>query len=335
MWQRLLDVTCAGPLDETAARDRARARRRFACSGSLAASNARLRSINIGRASEGRWEDASAVAGRLDRDDQLSVSIVFLLAQHTTSGAADSAWARAMSAVAASLVGLEQPTARVEGEIVRLHGATLIRFLAAQRTLTLELLRGIDVVLHRAVRLDPVPGEGEFDPRHRILDGHSLDPDQAPSLAIYGLDASSYSGQVVLLSGRVPTERILSPPATGFGLRRAGTRAAARRRRRPRNPYPRCLRGWQPHGRLGAMACRLRSLPLSRMAAHLLSVCDPAPRWRSLCDGSERRRRRHRTFALRPEAGARLAVKRPRRRLLLSVWRGGMAFLSRETGGPA
>jgi len=113
---------------------------------------------------------------------------------------------------------LQLPSVGIAAEIERQHRGALTRFLAAQRTLTVELLHGIDqVVLHRAVRLDPLPREGEFDPRHGVLAGHSPKSDEAPSLALYGPDASSHPGRVVLLSGRVPTSRILSTPATGFG----------------------------------------------------------------------------------------------------------------------
>ena len=220
VWQRLLDVTGAGSLDEMEAHKTVL---RHAVD-SLAPILFQHPAPDFARlavdapASKERWENASGVARRIDRDDELSVTIVFLLAQHTTSGAANSAWARALHAVAASLVGLEWPSDRAAGEIVRQHGAALRRFLAAQRTLTVELLNGIDdVVLHRAVRLEPVPQEGEFDPRHQPLAGHSLNPDEAPSLAMYGQDALSHSGEVVLLSGRVPTSRLLSTPATGFG----------------------------------------------------------------------------------------------------------------------
>jgi hypothetical protein len=165
-----------------------------------------------------RWFGTRAQAQKLGISDDRLTSIMFLMAETTTSFAGASPYAQALTRAAARRFASDRSAESEDDNnpLARFSGL-LTRFLDAQYELTSELLTGRDAVtLHRGVRISAALRLGPANHDLRPLSSFSVTPSYGVSLAHHGADAAG-RGSLALLSARVPSARVLATPATGAG----------------------------------------------------------------------------------------------------------------------
>ena len=163
------------------------------------------------------WAGAEAQARALALHEAVDVVILFLLSERTASGAAESAWARALVGAAAQRCGGQWDLDPAADALLKAHGVAFSALIEAQHELTRELMNGLtEVTLHRAVKLTQPVAAGTANPQLRPLSSFSTVVDYAKSLATGGYDSRG-PGEIVVFSANVPTPRIVSTPATGWG----------------------------------------------------------------------------------------------------------------------